>query len=122
MNLAELEATISETVSPEEFYRKMADLGLNYGPSFQTIESLRCSTTEVLAHLKTSGDVRGYTIPPTYSMAHSTVWRSGSSAKMTAISSCRSGLEPHGVFNPSKVNVGATHSGKRKRAIFEPRI
>ena len=43
----------------------MLELGLNYGPNFQTIDSLRYSETEVLTHLKTNGDVRGFTIPPT---------------------------------------------------------
>ena len=43
----------------------MLELGLNYGPKFQTIESLNYSQTEVLTHLRTQGDIRGFNIPPT---------------------------------------------------------
>ena len=62
---AAIEAECTESVTPENFYLKMTELGLNYGPKFQTIESLRFSTTQVLAHLRTNGDVRGFTVPPT---------------------------------------------------------
>ena len=43
----------------------MQQLGLDYGPKFQTIDGLRYSETEVLTQLKTNGDVRGFTIAPT---------------------------------------------------------
>ena len=57
--------TLSESAEPAVFYRKMHELGLNYGPAFQTIQSLQYSKTEVLTHLQTNGDMRGYTVPPT---------------------------------------------------------
>ena len=60
-----IEAACTESATPADFYQKMLQLGLNYGPKFQTIESLRFSQTEVLAHLQTNGDIRGFTIPPT---------------------------------------------------------
>ena len=60
-----LESACSESATPADFYQKMSQLGLNYGPKFQTIDSLRYSQTEVLAHLQTNGDVRGFSIPPT---------------------------------------------------------
>lgn len=65
LDLAKLEASCGETAAPADFYQKMADIGLNYGPKFQTIESLRYSETEVLAELRVQGDIRGFTLPPT---------------------------------------------------------
>ncbi len=62
---AALESACPETASPADFYHKMLELGLNYGPKFQTIDSLRYSQSEVLTRLKTNGDIRGFTIPPT---------------------------------------------------------
>ena len=62
---AALEAACTESATPADFYQKMSQLGLNYGPKFQTIDSLRYSETEVLTQLKTNGDVRGFTIAPT---------------------------------------------------------
>ena len=56
--------SLTESVEPADFYRKMQELGLNYGPAFQTIESLQFSKTGVLAHLKSSNDIRGYTVSP----------------------------------------------------------
>lgn len=58
-------ARCDRQVSPDDFYKKMAELGLTYGPSFQTVQSLKYSNTEVVACLKTLGDIRGFTIPPT---------------------------------------------------------
>ena len=51
--------------SPADFYKKMAQLGLSYGPAFQTIQSIKYSSQEVVASLKVHGDIRGFTIPPT---------------------------------------------------------
>ena len=65
LDLSKLEASCPETATPEDFYRKMEELGLNYGPKFQTIASLRYSKEAVVAQLKTVGDIRGFTIPPT---------------------------------------------------------
>ena len=62
---AAIEASLNETVSPAEFYQTMRQTGLEYGDAFQTIDSIRFSEREVLAELKTVGDVRGFTIPPT---------------------------------------------------------
>ncbi|MEM9658131.1 MAG: polyketide synthase dehydratase domain-containing protein, partial [Planctomycetota bacterium] len=61
----EAEASCSDAVEPQSFYARMLELGLKYGESFQTIESLRYSTSEVAARLRTRGDVRGFAIPPT---------------------------------------------------------
>lgn len=58
-------ASCTESAEPKDFYAKMQELGLNYGPKFQTIESLNYSPTEVLTRLTTNGDVRGFTVPPT---------------------------------------------------------
>lgn len=65
VNLAELKESCGESVSVMEFYQKMHNISLNYGPMFQTIDSLHCSDTGVLTHLQTNGDIRGFTIPPT---------------------------------------------------------
>ena len=65
VDLDKLAAACPETAAPEDFYRKMQELGLNYGAKFQTIESIRYSEQEVVTHLKTQGDIRGFTIPPT---------------------------------------------------------
>ena len=61
----EIENRLSETAEPANFYGKLQELGLNYGPEFQTVAALRYSETEVLAQLQTNSDVRGFTIPPT---------------------------------------------------------
>ena len=63
--LDELEARCPIVVAPEDFYRKMSEVGLDYGPAFQTVRALQHSQTEVLARLSVSGDIRGYTVPPT---------------------------------------------------------
>lgn len=65
LDLEGVRATLSETETQADFYAKMASLGLNYGPKFQTVQSLEFSKTEVLARLKTHGDERGFNIPPT---------------------------------------------------------
>lgn len=59
------EQALPASASPDEFYRRLQQLGLNYGPAFQTIRSLQFSPTEVLAHLQSNADIRGYRIPPT---------------------------------------------------------
>lgn len=65
IDLAALKKSITEVAEPRDFYRKMREIGLNYGPQFQTITSLQYSQDAVLARLETQGDVRGFTIPPT---------------------------------------------------------
>ncbi|MEL7499891.1 MAG: SDR family NAD(P)-dependent oxidoreductase [Planctomycetota bacterium] len=65
VDLNEIKQQLPESDSPDNFYQKMATLGLNYGPTFQTIVELDYSETEVVTRLKTNGDVRGYHIPPT---------------------------------------------------------
>lgn len=60
-----LESSCSQSAAPADFYQRMIELGLTYGPKFQTIHSLQYSTTEVLTQLKTDGDVRGFNISPT---------------------------------------------------------
>ncbi len=65
VDLAKHQAACSEVAEPNDFYGKMQQLGLNYGPQFQTIDSLQYSSTEVLAHLKVAGDIRGFSVSPT---------------------------------------------------------
>ena len=64
-DLDEIKSRLPETDTPETFYRKLNDMGLNYGPAFRCIAQLHFSETEVLTHLQVQGDVRGYNIPPT---------------------------------------------------------
>lgn len=52
-------------VSATDFYRGMLSFGLNYGPRFQTVSNLHHSDKEVLVHLKSESDQRGFTISPT---------------------------------------------------------
>ncbi len=61
---SQVEAACEHSANPEDFYAKMLELGLQYGPEFQTIQSLRYSQTDVLAQLTTNSDVRGFTLPP----------------------------------------------------------
>lgn len=65
VKLAKHQAACTEEANPKEFYARMQELGLNYGPQFQTIDSLRYSSTEVLAHLTDTADIRGFSISPT---------------------------------------------------------
>ena len=65
LSIQELQSRFTESDSPENFYARMAELGLTYGSSFQVINDLRFSETEVLTRLAVQGDVRGYKIPPT---------------------------------------------------------
>jgi acyl transferase domain-containing protein/aryl carrier-like protein len=64
-DLADVEARCSETATPDEFYRKMGEVGLRYGADFRTIKTIRYSAEEVSTRLKTGSDLRGYTLPPT---------------------------------------------------------
>ena len=59
-----IQASLEETDSPDSFYQKMTSLGLNYGPAFRCIRELHFSNQQVLTHLRSSGDLRGYTVPP----------------------------------------------------------
>ncbi len=65
VDLAKLQQACTEVADPNDFYAKMQEIGLNYGPQFRTIQSLRYSDSELLAHLKSNGDIRGFTLPPT---------------------------------------------------------
>ncbi len=60
----ELEARCDQAIEAAEFYEMFYSLGLQYGPAFQTIESLRFGESDVLARLQLVGDARGYVIPP----------------------------------------------------------
>ncbi len=64
VSLEQLQAQPSEKVSAEAFYSGMATLGLNYGPDFQTVQTLAINEEGVLATLATQTDIRGYLIPP----------------------------------------------------------
>ncbi len=48
----------------DSFYAAMAELGLNYGGAFRTIDSIWTSESGVLSQLSGKSDVRGYTIAP----------------------------------------------------------
>ena len=65
VDLPAVQNSCSETASVTDFYQKMLEIGLNYGPKFQTVTSLQYSETDVLARLQTNGDVRGFSIAPT---------------------------------------------------------
>ena len=54
-----------QEASVDEFYDAMSGMGLNYGPAFRCIQSLKFSETDVVANLQVAGDVRGYNVPPT---------------------------------------------------------
>lgn len=73
VDLTELRSRINETVSRQEFYARMADRGLAYGPVFQGIESLRATkgtnTTgryqgEALARIGLAELAGGYQLHP----------------------------------------------------------
>ena len=64
IDLDSLRKQDGETVSAETFYAGMADLGLNYGPNFQTIQNLRVNQDGVLSTLAIQSDILGYIIPP----------------------------------------------------------
>lgn len=65
IDLQEILASLSETADVDQFYGLLGNLGLNYGSAFRVIKSLKFSTEFVVAELQTTGDLRGYTIPPT---------------------------------------------------------
>ena len=65
VDLASLQRACTNVANPNEFYAKMREMGLNYGPQFRTIQSLQYSETEVVAHLRSTADIRGFTMPPT---------------------------------------------------------
>jgi acyl transferase domain-containing protein/acyl carrier protein len=60
----ELEDACTEKADVAAFYQMFASLGIQYGPEFQTIQSLSYNDSEVLARLELSGDHRGYFLPP----------------------------------------------------------
>lgn len=64
-DLAKLKTELKETAAVADFYAKMRDIGLNYGPAFQTITEIRYSEAAVLTKLATNGDIRGFHVPPT---------------------------------------------------------
>ncbi len=64
VDLDGLRANCLHALSADQFYQHMQQLGLEYGPQFQTIKSLAYSENEVLAELKVTGDLRGYRLPP----------------------------------------------------------
>jgi acyl transferase domain-containing protein len=65
IDVASLRQNCPQVADPNDFYAKLQEIGLNYGPQFRTIHSLQYSDTEVLAQLRSTGDIRGFTIPPT---------------------------------------------------------
>ena len=65
VDLEEQRSALHDSVSVDEFYASLANVGLEYGPSFRTVKALHYSSTAVLAHLSSTNDVRGYGLPPT---------------------------------------------------------
>ncbi|MAT15246.1 MAG: hypothetical protein CMJ46_08255, partial [Planctomyces sp.] len=64
LDLQTIENAFENTMEPAQFYEQMRELGLHYGPQFQTIQSLRFSDSAVLAKLSAQGDYPGYRIAP----------------------------------------------------------
>ena len=64
VSLQEIEKACPEVADPKEFYRMFASLGIQYGPEFQTIQSLRYNDSEVLARLELKGEHNGFHLPP----------------------------------------------------------
>ncbi|MCA9111230.1 MAG: SDR family NAD(P)-dependent oxidoreductase, partial [Planctomycetaceae bacterium] len=64
VDVKKLEASSGRVIERDEFYRKMYEVGLNYGPEFQTVTTLRASEDGVFARLSTHGDLRGFMMPP----------------------------------------------------------
>ena len=57
-------AELGSVVKKEEFYAALAELGLNYGTTFQCNEEICFSRTEVFVKLRSHGDIRGCQVPP----------------------------------------------------------
>jgi acyl transferase domain-containing protein/NAD(P)-dependent dehydrogenase (short-subunit alcohol dehydrogenase family)/aryl carrier-like protein len=64
VDLPTIEALCPDSIDPTQFYNAMQNLGLDYGPAFQVIRSIRTSDSSVLTKLAADGDLRGYRIPP----------------------------------------------------------
>ena len=64
VDLSELEKLCPEVAETEQFYEMFDALGIQYGPEFQTIRSLRYGDGDVLAKLQLTSDYRGYNLPP----------------------------------------------------------
>lgn len=64
VDLAELEKLCPDVADTAQFYEMFAGLGIQYGPEFQTISSLRYGERDVLAKLQLASDYRSYTLPP----------------------------------------------------------
>ena len=107
------------SVDPADFYAKMLELGLNYGPQFQTIESLHYSQTEVLTRLRTNGDIRGFH-DSTDAARRSPAFAGRRVAARRRWSSVLAGRHrlASGAFRRSKTKSGATPSGKKTKAKF----
>lgn len=63
-DIAAIKQTCSDEISTVDFYSAMADLGLQYGPAFQVIQSMHLSEDGVLTRLSAAGDARGYHVVP----------------------------------------------------------
>ena len=63
-NLADIQARCTDELATADFYAAMTDLGLQYGPAFQVIQSLHLSDSAVLTKLSATGDARGYHVVP----------------------------------------------------------
>ncbi|MCR9201567.1 MAG: SDR family NAD(P)-dependent oxidoreductase [Planctomycetaceae bacterium] len=64
IDAAALQESTRQAVDVGEFYAKLQDIGLSYGPAFQTVQSLATAENRILARLSTAGDVRGFQVPP----------------------------------------------------------
>lgn len=64
VSLSELEQKCPESVEASALYEMFANLGIQYGTEFQTVQSIRRGESDVLVKLDLSGDHLGFTLPP----------------------------------------------------------
>src|SRR5205085_2466097 len=63
--LAAIRNRCSQPLSQPEIYRQLREKGLEYGESFQTMQSIWAGSQEALAELETKEDTDGYSFHPT---------------------------------------------------------
>lgn len=64
MDVESIATDLQKQVDASDFYAAMAEMGLNYGPAFQAVQSISVGESGVLAKISAQGDVRGYRLPP----------------------------------------------------------
>jgi thioester reductase-like protein len=63
--VTEILSRCSQETNPADWYPRLRDLGLEYGPAFQNVEQLRCGEGEALGKIRIPGSL----------LADSTAWR-----------------------------------------------